>query len=583
MEFSEKDLRAALVANPGDLEIERLLGVLCVKARQFPEGVERLDKIVRLRPDDFDAWVWLANGQKGLRDFEAAVASSRRAVALQPANAVAYHTLGQCLLAQRSGGQAIEAFRQAIQIDPNMAPAYHSLGHAYLLEDRAIEATDAFGKVTELAPGDLEGYLALSEQLLKRGDVEEGADCLERARKLFPKSPVVLTKLARAYAIAGNSEKAEKFFRLAVTFDPSASATYGVWLQEEARPDESAAAFRQSIAVQPMQGFAYYGLTQAKPDSIEPALRERMHRLSADPRLHLMEKMYLAYAEGRLAEREKRYEAAMSEYDRANEIAYRFHNAGRSFDRERQTAVRNQTMADFASRAHSVVPSDSEKPILIVGMIRSGTTLLDQMVSAHPDVASAGEMRFWIEEGARLPSRNQPAIDLSGAYLSALDVAGKGASRVTDKMPLNYTHLGLIHQSFPNARMVHIKRNPVDTCLSIYMTYLGASPYFAYRRDHIVFYYREYLRLMEFWRKSLPEDRLLEIEYESLVSDPEPVMREVLSFCGLPWDSACIHPEQNLSAIRTPSLWQARGPVVTTSVEKWRRYQPWLREFAELL
>lgn len=582
MELSESDLRAALAANPADLESERLLGILCARSRQFAEGAERLGKIVRLYPDDFDSLIWLAVAQKGLRDFDSAIASCRQAIELRPSAAVAYHTLGQTFLAQRTSGPAIEALQRATILDPQMAPAFHSLGNALLLENRATEATAAFRKVTEIAPGDLQGYLSLGDELVKSSDTSAAIECFEQARRLFPQMPKVLMKLAGAYALDDRADKAEKYFKLAMSYDPSASAAYGLWLQEMGRPKESAVAFRQSIAVQPMQGFAYFGLAQASPLDIESEIRAKMSELAEHPRLHMLEKMYLAYAEGLIEDRAKNFETAMAKFDLANDLAYQVHNAGRAFNREQQTLIRDHTIAEYEAHSTPIVASESDKPILIVGMIRSGTTLLDQMISAHPEVASAGELRYWIEEGAKRRGKETLRTDLSPGYLQELDRYGKGAARVTDKMPLNYAQLGLIHRSLPNARIIHIRRNPIDTCLSIYTTYLGPSPYFAYRRDNIVFYYREYLRVMEFWRSQLPADRFLEIDYEALVSDPLPIMERILSFCNLPWDPACLSPEKNLGVIRTPSLWQARNPVSTASVERWKRYEPWLREFAEL-
>jgi len=543
--------------------------------------VEGVSLLAKDRGLDFDSLIWLAVGQKGLRDFKAAVLSCRQAIKLRPDVAVAHHTLGQCFLAQRMTVPAIESLKKAIELDPNVAPSHHSLGNALLIEGRPQEAIAAFRRAVELAPGDLAGYLSLSDQLMKHSAAEEAAACLERGIENIPNSALLLTRLARAYADSGDSTRAEAAFREALALDPAVSATFGVWLQEEGRPEDSAEAFQQSIRLNPQQGFAYFGLAQAKAEAVGP-FRNSMREAAADPRLPSIERMYLAYAEGRLEDREGHYEAAMGHFDRANDLAYQIHNAAKPFDRALHQSARDASMKEFTKRATPVPASDSVRPIFIVGMIRSGTTLLDQMLSAHPEVVSAGELNYWLETGAALLREKKADLDVAAKYLEILDRAGRGARHVTDKMPLNYTHLGLIHRVFPDARIVHIRRNPIDTCLSIYTTYLGPSPYFAYRRDNIVYFYREYLRLMEFWRQALPHDRLIEIDYESLVSEPEPVMQGLLSFCGLPWHPGCLHPEKNRSPIRTPSLWQARNPVNTASIERWKRYEPWLREFADL-
>jgi hypothetical protein len=156
------------------------------------------------------------------------------------------------------------------------------------------------------------------------------------------------------------------------------------------------------------------------------------------------------------------------------------------------------------------------------------------------------------------------------------------SERITDKQPLNYELLGLINIVFPKAKIIHIRRNPLDTCLSIYSTHFGGGPNFAYKQENIVFHYREYLRLMEHWRRVLPAEVFFEIDYEELVADKEGVTRQIIDFCGLPWDDACLRHNEKKSMVTTPSRWQARQPVYATSVEKWRHYEPWLGGLLEL-
>jgi hypothetical protein len=203
-------------------------------------------------------------------------------------------------------------------------------------------------------------------------------------------------------------------------------------------------------------------------------------------------------------------------------------------------------------------------------------------------VHSAGELQFWTEETVRLAfgigMEDHPSLEaLADEYLTYIEQLAGKSGRITDKMPLNFAYAGVIHRALPGARFIHIRRHPVDTCLSIYTTYYGAGPRFAYNKSNIVAYYREYLRVMGYWRERLPSDRLFELDYEDLISDPQSVIPRIVEFCGLPWDESCLHHDRNESAINTPSRWQARQPIYRTSVERWRRFEPWLGEFAELL
>jgi hypothetical protein len=167
-------------------------------------------------------------------------------------------------------------------------------------------------------------------------------------------------------------------------------------------------------------------------------------------------------------------------------------------------------------------------------------------------------------------------------YLTLLKSVAPGKLRVTDKMPLNYPMLGVVHALFPNARIIHCRRDPADTCLSMYVTPYSEAVNFAHQPDDIVFSYREYLRLMAHWRTVLPPDRFLEVDYETLVENREPVVREVVAFAGLDWDEACLSHERRGGAVLTPSNWQVRQPLYRSSVGRYRNYEKWLPEFARI-
>ncbi|MGH7119615.1 MAG: sulfotransferase family protein, partial [Acetobacteraceae bacterium] len=222
-------------------------------------------------------------------------------------------------------------------------------------------------------------------------------------------------------------------------------------------------------------------------------------------------------------------------------------------------------------------------PILIVGMPRSGTTLVEQILSAHPAVAAGGELTYWADLHRGPLGENEPvasAQGIAGNYLTLLRGISPDALRVTDKLPVNYENLGLIHQLFPRAFIVHCRRHPADTCLSIYMTHFSSR--LADRGD-LIFLYRQYERLMAHWRAVLPAERFTEIDYETLIADPEPAIRSLIAFCKLDWNDACLAPQRNRRPVTTASVWQARQPIYARSVDRWRHYEPWLDELRELL
>jgi hypothetical protein len=226
--------------------------------------------------------------------------------------------------------------------------------------------------------------------------------------------------------------------------------------------------------------------------------------------------------------------------------------------------------------------TDDPTPVFIVGLPRSGTTLCEQIVSAHADVFGADELLFW---GERAPLLDVAADEAPGAalideaakdYLSLLRSLAPTAARVTDKMPFNFLWLGLITLALPNATIIHCRRRLVDTALSIHQTHFALRLDMPTGGEALVGYCRGYERLMDHWRRALPEGRLVEVDYEELTREPEPVIRRLISAIGLDWDPACLKPESNPRIVNTPSKWQARQPIYRTAVDRWRRYEPYL-------
>jgi hypothetical protein len=242
------------------------------------------------------------------------------------------------------------------------------------------------------------------------------------------------------------------------------------------------------------------------------------------------------------------------------------------------------TIAQAArARAHDCAP------ILIFGLPRSGTTLVEQILSAHRAVGAGGELPFWNQYGtgwdlAGAPDeRADETASRAAAYLAQLRAIGPRASHVTDKMPLNVQWAGLIHCALPRATMILCHRRPIDTALSIHQTHFNPRMNFPTGGAALVGYVRATQRLEAHWRQVLPPTRFIEIAYEDLVASPEPVIRRIVAACGLPWDDACLHSERNAGVVRTPSKWQIRQPIYRSAIDRWRRYEPWLGSLRPLL
>jgi tetratricopeptide (TPR) repeat protein len=361
----------------------------------------------------------------------------------------------------------------------------------------------------------------------------------------------------------------------------------GNLLSEFGRFDEARACFERAIAIAPLLAGNYYDLVRCRPvTSDDDGLLQEMQAALATPGLEAVQRLRVHLAIGKAAEDLGDYALAMQHFDAADEVrrgTVRFDSAAFSTEIDRLIA---RCTPEWIARAPELGSSDAT-PVLIIGMPRSGTTLVEQIVSMHPEVGAGAELHFWNQRGAEWhrsdAAGNETAFVVSeflakaaADYLGVLRAIAPKAARVTDKMPFNFLWAGLIHMAFPRSVIIHCRRAAIDTALSVHQTHFRPGLAFPTGGAELVAYFRDYQRLIDHWRSVLPADRFVEVDYEDLTRAPEPVVRRIIAACGLAWDDACLRPECNPRAVNTPSKWQARQPIYRTSIARWRRYEPWL-------
>ena len=590
---AEQELKQLLTDNPSDLTGLTLLGVVSFKLGRIDEAESLLLKAQAISPNRVETIGFLAVIARAKNDVPSALRYFQDLGRLGRESPDLLNQIGSCHMELDDPVSAGQAYKRAIELDRNSAHSFYNLGMALKRAGKSYETFLTFKRAIELNPSFLDSYLQLWQQMRQLQNWSDGVAILESGLERIPTSVNLMVCLASSYGKVGKLDLAENLYRQAYGLSKTAGAPYAHWLQEEGRFEESVPILEEVILESPVQGQAYYNLAVAKHFSSNgKPLLDWMTPLIDRPELNEEERMFLHYALAKTYEHQKNHELAMHHYDAANDQAFRIFNSNISHD-ERAVDIDLATLANLYSRefldGFSPYGSESSSPIFIVGMIRTGTTLLDQILSSHPKVKSAGEQPFWqisagrvnrrwVESGSDPKDLRQLEVD----YLKVLKAATGGAEKMTDKMPTNFSHVGLMSLAFPKAKFIHIRRNPIDTCLSIYTTFLGSGTQFAYSKENIVGYYRTYFRTMEYWRTVISPEQMIEIDYEDLVTNKEIVLREVLEFCGLEWDDACLNHEQNVSQVSTPSLWTARQPVNTASVERWRKYEPWLGQLLEL-
>ena len=575
---AEFRLQAYLKVNPQSFEAHVLLGIIAVQSNRIETGVEYLEKALDLNSSDREALTWLAVARRAQRKFQESIVLLNKVLQMEPGSVEALNLLGSNLISLGRAGEAEGYLRLSIQQDPANAASFANLGMCLRLQNRGEEALEAFYEARKLDPKLAQNHLQVFKQLQQLSRWDEALEAIQVGLQVHPRSLALAEALALTYGRLGRPEEAEKIFRAIAPTGISAANSFAAWLQDEGRFDESIPIFERSLEIQPIQGLPIRSLVEARQFTLhgQPMLPIAL-KIMSDPSLDDTGKMHLAYAIAKLHERDQSWDLAATSLIQANQLAYNLYPASRTFDpdwtQREPELIKAKFTKSFFEQIRSAGSSHRD-PIFIIGMIRSGTTLLDQIITSHPLVSSAGEATFWNNRSTSLhanwahkdPSQSD-LESLSSDYLHSVD-RGNQSERFTDKMPLNYRNIGLIHATFPNAKIIHIRRDPFDTCLSIFSTFFAGGPNFAYNQDNIVTFYRAYLDYMDHWRTTFRAEVFFEVDYESLVFEPEPMIRSVLNFLDLPWDEDCLRHEANTRSVSTPSRWQARQPIYRTSVGK---------------
>jgi tetratricopeptide (TPR) repeat protein len=514
-----------------------------------------------------------------------AIAPLRDAALLQPSNPVIQHDLGLACLEVGRIPDAIEALQRAVVSDPCYADGYFRLGIALEKLGDIRGAIVAYDRATELLPSLAEAWFRAGALVYTLGHLDEAAGCFRRAAATGGKSTFGRLGKARALLTEDRNPEAEQVLRRTLALDPGNAMAHdllGNLLSEFGRFDEARACFERVVAMAPLLAGSYYDLVRSRPvTSADDGLLQRMEAALAMPGLEAAQRLRLHLAIGKAAEDLGDYALAMQHFDAADAERRDFASFdSAAFSREIDHLIARCT-PELMMRAPELGSRDAT-PVLIIGMPRSGTTLVEQIVSMHPEVGAGDELNFWSQRGAAwhrsgAAGNEKPFLAKAAAdYLRVLGKIAPKAARVTDKMPFNFLWAGLVHVTFPRATIIHCRRAAVDTALSIHQTHFHPGLPFPTGGPELVAYFRSYQRLIDHWQSVLPPDRFIEVDYEELTRAPEPVIRRMIAACGLTWHDACLRPERNPRAVRTPSKWQTRQPIYRTSVARWRRYEPWL-------
>jgi len=481
---------------------------------------------------------------------------------------------------------AAALYRNVVEFDPRDIGALFGLGNALSKMGFLAEAEQHLRRAIASMPGSAEASFKLGVVLRQRGELRESDIWLRRAIKLRPN--FAEARIHHGITLLGLNRVREAKARFAKVLKTSPRNAEAIFLmghvaRVEGHFAEAEARFRDALKINPKMPHAWAALAGVRKMTTEDSTWLQVANNLLETTLSLDEEIELRFAIGKFCDDLNDYEQAFRSFKRANELLKAM---AAPYDRDAREGFVDDMIRLYTAEviAHANEGgSQSTKPIFVVGMPRSGTSLVEQIIASHPRARGAGELGFCDDSAQGHDSELRHKLHgslqkqkLAQTYLRALEAKAGDAARVVDKAPVNSDYLGVIYSVFPNARIIYMRRDPIDTCLSCYFQYFSPAMNFSMDLADLSHYFVQHQRLMDHWRSVLPPQSVLEVPYRDLVADQESWIRKILEFSGLEWDERCLNFQATERAVATASAWQVRQKIYRTSVARWRKYEKFI-------
>ena len=580
---AEASYREAITLKPGYAEAHSNLGVTLQDLGMLDDAETSYRKAIALKPGYAEAHYNLGVTLEAQGRLGEAEVSYRKAIALKPDYAEAHSNLGSTLKAQGRLDDAEASYREAISLKPDYAEAHSNLGVALQDLGRLDDAEISYRKAIALKPDLAGAHSNLGNMLQELGRLDDAETSHRRAIALEPDCAEVHYNLGNTLKDLGSLGDAEASYREAISLKPDyadAHNNLANTLKELGRLDDAETSYREAIALKPDFAKAHHNLAIEKKFSSKDEQFSQMQSLYHDPATSEKNRCRICFALAKAHEDLGEFARAFQLYAEGNALRKKELGYNKAQDKLLFECLKANGQQISSAVAPEIVGPECA-PVFIVGMPRSGTTLVEQIISSHPLVTGAGELSFASQFGSSLavgqaPINAETLKTFRGEYLDALKRCSGGNAVVTDKMPHNFRFLALINAAFPKAKIIHVKRDPAAVCWANYTQYfVNDSLGYCYCLDDTLYYYRLYQDLMEYWRLVLP-NRIYDLHYEVLTENQEEETRKLIAHLGLEWDDACLSPQDNTRSVATASNVQVRQQVYQGSSERWKRYKPYL-------
>lgn len=561
--------------------------------KQLDKAKELHSQVLELAPEHLPTLNNLGSIARDEKDLAKAQEYYRRVLNLHPSHHEARNNLATVMIEADDLDAAQNEISQLLAGLPNYTEAVRNQARIHLARLQLDAAESLFRRVIELDPELALAYLGLSQVLLEKNHPDLALTMAETAAKKDPKNASCLHQLGLCHSSLANTEKAREFYDYALEINSEHSASLmgrghlhmEVGELELARQDFEQAQKLDEEDISPLIALSRLDKICDRDNPIFVSLKSKLPE--AD-QMSTAKQISYRFGLAECLHNLGQYDDAWTQYAKGAALK----RSTIQYDADARDQQVDHIIEIFTPnlieqlRAFAI---SSIKPIFILGMPRSGTTLTESILASHSDVFGAGELHdlqnvfsFDIPDPALSFPANLQCLqgeELTARaleYVTRLDAHSAQASRVTDKMPSNFNLVGLIHALLPNARIIHVQRNPMDTCLSCFTRLFERSQYQSYDQVELGRYYNGYRRLMTHWEDVLPKGAVYTLDYQELVGNTESQARALIEYCGLDWDPNCLEFHKSNRKVRTASITQVRQPIYQSSVEKWRRYESYL-------
>jgi tetratricopeptide (TPR) repeat protein len=506
-----------------------------------------------IRPDRAKAVHLFSRGNKLVAQgsYAEAAALFEEAAKLDSSNGEALNNLGSSLSQLGRYEEAERCFREAIAAKPNFSDPHGNLGVLLRQKSYLFDSEASLRRALKLRPTDINARINLGLTLVLLGHLRDARACFAKVLKTTPRNGLALFGMGQIAALEGRFEEAETIFRRTIEINPKMTNAWA------------------ALAV------------TRKMTNADSEWLKSVENLVAGA-IHPLEEANLRFAMGKYCDDVNDFAQAFQYFKRGNEL---LKAAADDYDRKERSRFIDGLIRVYSREAIAkigVPGSSSAKPVFVVGMPRSGTSLAEQIIASHPAAHGVGELDYWNSPGLKEAGTTQGMLSeaarskVAEEYLRLLERLAGNAPRVINKAPVNSDFLGMIYSVFPNARVIYMRRDPIDTCLSCYFQQFLTGINFAFDLSDLVDYYREHQRIMAHWRSVLPRGFILDVPYEELVVDQETWSRKMLDFIGLEWDARVLEFHTNKRQVTTASAWQVRQKMYKSSVARWHNYEKFI-------